>query len=49
MNSNKTSKIFIHAVNFISCIIFPCIWSKKKLDMEENKIIKIDSLVHAVI
>lgn len=48
MNSDKTSKIFIHAVNFILCIIFPCFWLKK-LDMEENKIIKIDSLVHAVI
>lgn len=49
MNSNKTSKILIHAVNFILCIIFPCIWLKKKIDMEEDKIIKIDSLVHAVI
>ena len=28
---------------------FPLYLVKKKLDMEENKIIKIDSLVHAVI
>ena len=28
---------------------FPLYLVKKKLDVEENKIIKIDSLVHAVI